>query len=467
MILLLSITTLKADDGASGTIEQVSADYEARLKTAAAELVATRDSIMQERIPAVTGIRQLEDQAIKLNSKIVLLETQKADLQNQQSDLASQLDSLSKNLNYSVLLAQEIASTLEASMLPGEATEFGDILVNLKHGLDVSDNHIRYSSSRKAFDLILARLKRQLGGNISEGLSVINGSKEVCEGQFLHLGPVTYFRDNVSGTAGMAFQRKGSLMPITYPMKKWDSETIENVFVGKAGYFLADATGGKALHLMEARGSSVDHVKKGGVVGYVIIALGILAILTALLKLWDLRSLSVDKPKKIKRHIDQLNHRDEPGSTQQFSYLKQSCRELFSIAIKHRDKPKELLEEMMFAHILLQRNLHERRLPMLRVIASAAPLLGLLGTVVGMIKTFTLITVVGTGNAAKLSSGISEALVTTELGLVVAIPTLIIYGYLSHQTEKRLSLLEQYSVELVNTLQWVHGKPTSKEGQLT
>jgi biopolymer transport protein ExbB len=86
---------------------------------------------------------------------------------------------------------------------------------------------------------------------------------------------------------------------------------------------------------------------------------------------------------------------------------------------------------------------------MLAVIAAAAPLLGLLGTVVGMVKTFTLITVFGTGNAAKLSSGISEALVTTELGLSVAIPALILHGFLSYRTQKNLSLLERYAVEFV------------------
>jgi biopolymer transport protein ExbB len=70
-----------------------------------------------------------------------------------------------------------------------------------------------------------------------------------------------------------------------------------------------------------------------------------------------------------------------------------------------------------------------------------------------MVKTFTLITVFGTGNAEKLSSGISEALITTELGLIVAIPTLIIHGYLSHRAQKGLARLEQYSVEFVTAAQ--------------
>jgi biopolymer transport protein ExbB len=63
------------------------------------------------------------------------------------------------------------------------------------------------------------------------------------------------------------------------------------------------------------------------------------------------------------------------------------------------------------------------------------------------VKTFTLITVFGTGNADKLASGISEALVTTQLGLTIAIPTLIVHGYLSQRVKKRLALLERYAVE--------------------
>jgi biopolymer transport protein ExbB len=106
------------------------------------------------------------------------------------------------------------------------------------------------------------------------------------------------------------------------------------------------------------------------------------------------------------------------------------------------------VEEHLQAYLLRQRLVLERWLPSLRVIAAAAPLLGLLGTVTGMIRTFTLITVFGTGNAARLSSGISEALVTTVEGLIVAIPTLVIYGYLSQQSQQALSQLDGFAVEI-------------------
>lgn len=115
---------------------------------------------------------------------------------------------------------------------------------------------------------------------------------------------------------------------------------------------------------------------------------------------------------------------------------------------RHWHKPPQVLEERLWGVILQCRMQNERLLPMLAVIITASPLLGLLGTVTGMVKTFTLITIHGTGNAAKLSSGISEALVTTELGLMVAIPTLLVHGYFSLRIKRNLNLLESHSHEI-------------------
>ena len=91
------------------------------------------------------------------------------------------------------------------------------------------------------------------------------------------------------------------------------------------------------------------------------------------------------------------------------------------VAVEHFDGKRRLLEELLYEKLLSIRPKLERFLPFLAVTAATAPLMGLLGTIDGMIKTFKLITKFGTGDARTLSSGISEALVTTN-GLVVAIP---------------------------------------------
>jgi len=116
---------------------------------------------------------------------------------------------------------------------------------------------------------------------------------------------------------------------------------------------------------------------------------------------------------------------------------------------KDRDAMKESIEEVggQVAHEL------GRYLNALGTIAAITPLLGLLGTVVGMIKVFTNITTVGVGNPAQLAGGISQALITTASGLIVAIPALIFYRYFRGKVDGLVVDMEKESLKLVDVLQ--------------
>ena len=134
---------------------------------------------------------------------------------------------------------------------------------------------------------------------------------------------------------------------------------------------------------------------------------------------------------------------------------------LLAAGLANRQAPREIMKEAIEEvgrHVVHEL---ERYLNTLGTIASITPLIGLLGTVIGMINTFQLITIFGTGDAKSLSSGISEALMTTALGLVVAIPTLILHGALSRMAKRKLGLLEELSVAFVNGVDVLRG-PDSK-----
>lgn len=122
---------------------------------------------------------------------------------------------------------------------------------------------------------------------------------------------------------------------------------------------------------------------------------------------------------------------------------------------KDRDAMKEAIEEVggQVAHEL------ERYLNALGTIAAITPLLGLLGTVVGMIKVFTNITTVGVGNPAQLAGGISQALITTASGLVIAIPALIFYRYFRGKVDGLVVGMEKESLKLVDVLQKRQNRP--------
>ncbi len=125
---------------------------------------------------------------------------------------------------------------------------------------------------------------------------------------------------------------------------------------------------------------------------------------------------------------------------------------VLAAALVNRHHPREIMKEAVedtgrhVAHEL------ERYLNTLGTIAGISPLLGLLGTVLGMIKVFTTITTQGVGNPAALAGGISEALITTAAGLVVAIPSLMFYRYLRGRVDELVVRMEEEALKLVEAL---------------
>jgi len=114
--------------------------------------------------------------------------------------------------------------------------------------------------------------------------------------------------------------------------------------------------------------------------------------------------------------------------------------------------PREEMENALQEAILREVPPLERFLSTLGMLAAIAPLLGLLGTVTGMIATFHVITHFGTGDPRMMSGGISEALVTTMLGLAVAIPIMLAHTLLNRAVDKRIGQMEEKALTLVNSV---------------
>jgi biopolymer transport protein ExbB len=204
---------------------------------------------------------------------------------------------------------------------------------------------------------------------------------------------------------------------------------------------------------METKGTVVEHIRRGGLVSYFILLVGLLSLALIFNKVYDLLKLEVDEPEKVEAFLRKLRQTPAARRTDLLRSLGAATRDLFSTGIEYIEVPKQQLEEHLWAVLMRIRLHYERRLPLLAVIAVAAPLMGLLGTVTGMVRTFALITVFGTGNAGKLASGISEVLIATELGLMVAIPSLVAHGFLANRIQKKLSLLERYALEFSTVAQ--------------
>ena len=141
---------------------------------------------------------------------------------------------------------------------------------------------------------------------------------------------------------------------------------------------------------------------------------------------------------------------DKDGAMKLAQNLKGPFKNMFSAGIAKCTEGKKMVDESMYEELLATQPKLESYLPIIQVTAATAPLMGLLGTVTGMIKTFKQITLFGTGDAKSLSEGISEALITTELGLIAAIPSLILYAVLSRKTKAILAEMERLSSLFLN-----------------
>ncbi len=195
-----------------------------------------------------------------------------------------------------------------------------------------------------------------------------------------------------------------------------------------------DYTKGTILQMVVQTPSVKDKIKQGGTVGYVIIGLGLFGLLLAL---WKFLSLFITGSK-----INKQLKSKTPSSGN-------ALGRIMHIYSDNPDADVETLELKMDEAILRETAPLESGLSFIKVMYVIAPLLGLLGTVVGMIATFQMITLFGTGDPKSMAGGISQALVTTVLGLVVAIPLTILHSVLQSMARRQTQVLEEQSAGII------------------
>lgn len=439
-------------------------DYTERLRLANAEMNAARQRVEKERAPFVKDARGLEDRIIAAEAETSRLETSREQALELRRRLLKEGELVRKNATYLRTLAGDGLKVFADGLAPGEGQRLDAALQELARSFEGASDASAGKGAVDTAEYLLGRVTEALGGYTAGGRSLVGGEKQFQPGTFAFVGPETFFRAE-NGTFGVVQRMHAdATYPVTHPLTEWNAEHAGAFFAGQPSEFPADATAGRALRLKETTGNLREHLRKGGPVALAILAVGVFAVGLTLLKIRDVAKLALDSPDRVKQFLQTVAAGDLDAAGHAVVGLKPAVRELFSVGLENAGCAKEILEEHLQAVLLRLRLQAERRLPLLAVIATAAPLMGLLGTVVGMIKTFALITVFGTGNAGKLASGISEVLVATELGLAVAIPTLVIHGFLAQRIHKNLATLERWALQFVTAAKSPRAENEVREG---
>ncbi len=195
-----------------------------------------------------------------------------------------------------------------------------------------------------------------------------------------------------------------------------------------------DPTRGQLLGLLIQTPSLMERVQQGSYVGYTIIAMGLAGIVIAL---WRMAVLQ-----RVRRAVLAQLRASEADEGNPLGRI-------LAAHEASRDKTLDALSLTLDEAIMRETPALERYQGIIKVFAALAPLLGLLGTVVGMILTFQQLTLFGTGDPKLMAGGISQALMTTVLGLVVAIPLILLHSLVSSTSRALVEILEEQSVGLV------------------
>ena len=198
--------------------------------------------------------------------------------------------------------------------------------------------------------------------------------------------------------------------------------------------FGLDVTSGQLLALLLETPNIGERVRQGGIVGYVIISLGILGMLLALERMIMLGLAG----RKVKAQL-----KSDTASSDN------ALGRVLQVYQSNQQAETETLELKLGEAILKETPALQRGILFIKVISVVAPLLGLLGTVTGMIQTFQAITLFGAGDPTIMAGGISQALMTTVLGLCVAIPTVLLHTIVSGRSRMIVQVLQEQSAGIV------------------
>jgi biopolymer transport protein ExbB len=234
---------------------------------------------------------------------------------------------------------------------------------------------------------------------------------------------------------------------------------------GSGGLVPFDVTGGAGLQTLQARDSFQTWFEKGGVFMYALLALAGCAALLVLERMVVLACHTFGMKRHIQKVKQLVNMNQVESATQ---YCEKTCGATGGVlhsALVHHTRDKSIIEDAVQESLLHHTPSFQARLGFISLCAAVAPLMGLLGTVTGMITTFKMVTIFGTSDPRYMAGGISEALITTQGGLYLAIPCLLFRGVLGAVADNALSKLESGAMSVVLTL--LNKKPDNEPGPMS
>jgi biopolymer transport protein ExbB len=424
---------------------------EAEKKAAEATAAESRARILADRKSLEEAIRPLEARNRQLNENIQALSAEINSLTEKEQELTRQLADTDAVVRELVGVARINAKDIDTLISQNLQTAFlsGDIAF-----LEAIAGQSRFpdmDAMQAMADLLDAAIQASGEVSLRRGVIVDRAGADI-EAEILAIGNFTAAY-RIDGEVGyLNYSPAGRQL---FALSRLPSARVQKQIAaymdGQGASVPLDVSRGGALRQLTHELSLWQQIPKGGPIVWPIVAIFALGVLIAIDRAVFLlrRRLDADAlMNRIERLAGEGRWKDCEASCTLLSGKPVARVLRAGLACCHMQR--EELENALQEAILREIPAMERFLSTLGLLAAIAPLLGLLGTVTGMIDTFHVITQHGTGDPRMMSGGISEALVTTMLGLSVAIPIMLVHTMLSRTVENRIGQMEEKAVALVN-----------------
>lgn len=429
LILLSSAALAETPANLDELLEQVKRDRvveEQQNAMREAEFLEARDRQAQLLQAAKAELAEQEQRTETLNEAF---ESNESQLAEQESLLNERSGSLGELFGTVRQMANDTRAMLESSVTSVKYPDRIEFLQNLSE----RKQQPTIEELRELW-LVLQQEMTESGKVETFTAPVITASGEVAERDITRIGIFTVFSEGnylrylpeTQDLVELARQPVPRLQDVAReftaaPADQWQPAVV-------------DPTRGALMALLVQTPDLKERIQQGGWIGYIIIALGIIGLLMALIRFVMLF--------RAERGVRKQQKQATPDR-------KNPLGRILSVYDEKHADDVETLQLKLDEAILRETPAIERGLVTLAILAAVAPMLGLLGTVSGMIETFQSITLFGTGDPKLMSGGISQALVTTELGLAVAIPILLIHSALSSKSNRLIQILDEESASIV------------------
>jgi len=411
------------------------------------KILADKNELLKKIAEIKAANKTLKKDNVNLEQKISNLAVIKADLSAKFSDMEAMMHELTGQTRIVAKDLDDLLSrSLHSALTPGI---FKKIKPILNKTIFPGMNDIKNMT-----DILFDEIKKSGEVNIQEG-TIINRSGEEVKADILTVGNFTAayrLKGKEKETGFLIFSDKSCrLFALSKLPGFFLTSKIKKYMEGKSDAVPIDMSHGAALRQLTHKTDLKQQIMSGGPIVWPILGIGVLAFMIIIERFIFLKRVHINADKMMTKVNNLASQKkwDECINLCKKGQNRPVPRVLLA-GINSRDAGREDMENVLQEAILREIPRIEKFMSTLGMLAAIAPLLGLLGTVTGMINTFHAITFYGTGDPKMMSGGISEALTTTMLGLGVAIPIMLFHTFLGRNVEIIIGQMEEKAVALTN-----------------